>query len=151
MYKIDGNDNLAQPVILIEGNNITVDFKNAILKGSNTHKNPDEFFGVAVLIQNSKKVTVKNLTVKGFKVAVIARNVDELVLENCDFSYNYRQHLNSTQEKEDISDWMSYHHNEKDEWLRYGAAMYLRNCNKAVIKKLQGDRRPKRIDDDGMR
>ena len=28
---------------------------------------------------------------------------------------------------------MSYHHNEKDEWLRYGAAMYLRNCNGAVI------------------
>jgi hypothetical protein len=28
---------------------------------------------------------------------------------------------------------MSYHHNEKDEWLRYGAAIYLRNCNKAVV------------------
>src|SRR4029077_14128218 len=53
---------------------------------------------------------------------------------NCDLSYNYRQHLNSSQEKEDISDWMSYHHNEKDEWLRYGAAMYLRNCNFATIR-----------------
>jgi len=28
---------------------------------------------------------------------------------------------------------MSYHHNENDEWLRYGAAIYLRNCNRAVV------------------
>jgi hypothetical protein len=65
---------------------------------------------------------------------LLARNVEKLILENCDFSYNYRQHLNSTQEKEDMSDWMSYHHNENDEWLRYGAAVYLRGCNYAEIK-----------------
>ena len=63
----------------------------------------------------------------------MAKGIEGLVIENCDFSYNYRQHLNSTQQKEDLSDWMSYHHNEKDEWLRYGAAMYLRGCNKAVV------------------
>jgi parallel beta-helix repeat protein len=28
---------------------------------------------------------------------------------------------------------MSYHHNEKDEWLRYGAGIYLRNCDRANI------------------
>ena len=134
IYKLDATENSEQPVILIEGENITVDFKNGMLKGSNKKKNADEFFGVAILIQNSKNVTIKNVTARGYKVAVLARNTENLVLENCDFSYNYRQHLNSTQQKEDISDWMSYHHNEKDEWLRYGAAMYLRNCNKAVIK-----------------
>ena len=64
----------------------------------------------------------------------MAIGVENLTLDNCDFSYNYRQHLNSTQEKEDISDWMSYHQNEKDEWLRYGAAMYLRDCNFLTIK-----------------
>src|SRR5437868_4970126 len=59
IYKIDGTDNLEKSIILIEGENITVDFKNAVLKGSNTKKNPAEFFGVAVLIQNSKNVTIK--------------------------------------------------------------------------------------------
>jgi len=29
---------------------------------------------------------------------------------------------------------MSYHHNEKDEWLRYGAAMYLGNCNFVTVR-----------------
>lgn len=134
IYKLDATENLESPVVLIEGNNIVIDFNNTELKGSNKAKNPDEFFGVAILIRNRKNVTIRNLKARGYKVALMANNVEKLTLENCDFSYNYRQHLNSTQEKEDVSDWMSYHHNEKDEWLRYGAAMYLRNCNKAIIR-----------------
>jgi len=133
-YKIDADDNFQKPVLIIEGNNITVDFSNTVLKGSNTKKNPDEFFGAAIIIQNSKNVTIKNLKVRGYKVALIARNTEGLIIDNCDLSYNYRQHLNSTQEKEDLSDWMSYHQNENDQWLRYGAAIYLRGCNKAVVK-----------------
>src|SRR5260221_11955264 len=86
------------------------------------------------MILNSKNVVIKNLKAKGYKIALLAKNTEGLMLDNCDFSYNYRQHLNSTQEKEDLSDWMSYHHNEKDEWLRYGAAMYLRNCNSVIIR-----------------
>ena len=135
VYKLDGYENFDQAVILIEGYDVTVDFNNAVLQGSNSKKNPDEFFGVAVIISNkSTKVTIKNLKARGFKIALLAKDVSSLTVENCDFSYNYRQHLNSTQEKEDISDWMSYHHNEKDEWLRYGAAMYLRNCNMPIVR-----------------
>lgn len=134
IYKIDAPAKQEEAVIIIEGSNITIDFNNAELKGSNKTKRPDEFTGIAVLIQNSKNITIKNLKAKGYKVALRATHVEKLTVENCDFSYNYRQHLNSSQEKEDISDWMSYHHNEKDEWLRYGAAMYLRNCNFATIK-----------------
>lgn len=134
VYKLDAPTDTAKTVILIEGNNIIIDFNNSELTGSNSRKTPDEFFGVAILVRNSRNITIKNLKAKGYKIALLARNVEALTLENCDFSYNYRQHLNSTQEKEDISDWMSYHHNEKDQWLRYGAAMYLRNCGNAVIK-----------------
>ncbi len=133
-YKLDGFADINKSVILIQGDNITIDFNHAVIQGSNKFKLPDEFFGVAILIQNSRNITIKNLVARGYKVALLARNVEGLVLDNCDFSYNYRQHLNSTQEKEDISDWMSYHHNENDEWLRYGAAMYLRNCNNATVK-----------------
>lgn len=135
IYNLDGGKDLEQPVILIDGYDITVDFNNAALRGSSGRKNPDEFFGVAVIISNkSTKITIKNLKARGYKVAILAKDVSGLTLENCDLSYNYRQHLNSTREKEDISDWMSYHHNEKDEWLRYGAAISLRNCNLAIIK-----------------
>ena len=132
VYAVNGFDSLSKGAIVIEGNNITVDFNNATLKGSNGKSKPDEFYGVALII-NGKNITVKKLTAKGYKVAILARDVEGLRIENCDFSYNYRQHLNSTQEKEDLSDWMSYHKNENDEWLRYGAAIYLRGCNKAII------------------
>ena len=125
---------LETPVIIVEGNNIIVDFNNALLAGSASSTEPDEFSGVAVLIRNSRKVTIRNLKAKGYKIALRAINVEDLIIENSDLSYNYRKKLNSTQEKEDISDWMSYHHNDKDEWLRYGAAIYLRDCDRATIR-----------------
>ena len=96
-------------------------------------KQPDTFTGVAVLIEG-KNVTIKNLKANGYKIALMARSVEGIVIENSDLSYNYRPRLNSSQEKEDISDWMSYHQNEKDEWLRYGAAIYLKQCNNAIVR-----------------
>ncbi|MBD0286591.1 MAG: right-handed parallel beta-helix repeat-containing protein, partial [Flavisolibacter sp.] len=122
-----------KPVLNIKGDNITIDFNNARLIGNTSKQTPDQFSGIAIQVVQGKNITIKNLAAKGYKVALIARNVENLNIENCNFSYNYRQHLNSNQEKEDLSDWMSYHHNEKDEWLRYGAAFYLRGCNNATI------------------
>lgn len=134
VYKINAPVNGSGSVIIIEGTNIIVDFNSAELKGSNNKKTPDEYYGIAILVRKGKNITIKNLKARGYKIAILARSVEGLILENCDLSYNYRQHLNSTQEKEDISDWMSYHHNENKEWLRYGAAIYLEDCNKATVK-----------------
>lgn len=128
-YDLNAYDSLNKSAIVIEGNNIVVDFGNSILNGNTKKLTPDQFVGVAIIVKNSRNVTIKNLNAKGYKIAIIARNIYGLKIENCDFSYNYRQHLNSTQEKEDISDWLSHHHNENDEWLRYGAAIYLRGCD----------------------
>lgn len=133
VYTLDAPVGINEALIVIEGNDITIDFNQAVLKGSKAHKNPDAFFGVAVLIKGGNNITIKNLRARGYKVALMAKDVSHLTIDNCDFSYNYRQHLNSTQEKEDISDWLSHHQNEHDEWLRYGAAMYLRNCDYPVI------------------
>jgi parallel beta-helix repeat protein len=133
VYRLDAPAKENHAVILVEGNNITIDFNHSSLKGSLKAINPDEYKGVALLVRNSRNVTIKNFKASGYKVALHAITVEGLTIENCDFSYNYRPHLNSTQEKEDVSDWMSYHHNEKDEWLRYGAAIYLKNCNDFII------------------
>lgn len=134
VYQLASPARDSSAVIVIEGDNITVDFNNAVLQGSARVDQPDRFYGIGILIKSGKNITVKNLKAKGYKVAILATNVEKLTLQNCDLSYNYRQRLNSGQEKEDISDWMSYHQNGKDEWLRYGAAIYLKDCNFAVIK-----------------
>lgn len=125
------NDSIAQ--VIIEGNGITIDFSKATLQGSPDVSNPDKFKGIGVEIRNSRNVTIRNLKIKGYKIALIARNVEGLIIENSDFSYNYRPRLQSSQQKEDVADWLSYHKNDQDEWKRYGAGIYLVNCDDAKI------------------
>ena len=132
VYFLEAEASLTNSIIVVEGNNITVDFNGAELRGSKNKALPDEFKGVAILIKGNH-VTLKNAIIKGYKVAVMAKNSDALELYNNDFSYNFRQHLRSTREREDYSDWQSYHNNEDNEWLRFGAGIYLNNCNSATI------------------
>src|SRR5439155_8176574 len=90
-YNIDAIE--GQPVIVVEGSNIVVDGNKLVLKGSTGKTRPDEFMGIAIMIRNGKNITLKNFFVKGYKIAVMAMDVENLKIENCDFSYNYRQHL----------------------------------------------------------
>ena len=63
-YKLDAPTSMDVSLIVIEGNNITVDFNNAVLKGSNLKNMPDEFFGVAILVRSGKNITIKNFVAK---------------------------------------------------------------------------------------
>lgn len=119
-------------VISIEGDDITVDFQGAVLQGFVKPQNPDQYTGIGLRIKGNN-ITIKNVVIKGYKVGLLALNCENLHITKSNFSYNYKQHLRSTLEREDVSDWMSYHSNEKDEWLRYGAGIYLRNCNFAQV------------------
>jgi len=134
-YNLNGDASLKQPLIIIEGKNIIVDFNQSVLQGSNDVDEPNKFYGLAVLIKKgSENIIIKNANIHGYKIAVMADSVNYLTVNNCNFSYNYRQHLHSNLQREDISDWMSYHHNENDEWFRYGAGIYLKDCKYGVIK-----------------
>jgi parallel beta-helix repeat protein len=121
------------PVIRIEGSHIEVDFQKAQLIGTSTPERPDQFAGVAILVRGND-ITLKNARVSGYKVAIIIENCQDLKLIDCDVSYNYRPRLLSGRKKENLDDWLSYHHNEHDEWLRYGAGIYLKNSPDAEIK-----------------
>ncbi len=131
-YYFEGLDSLT-PALIVDGNNITIDFNGAILKGNKNIKEPNLFSGTTIMIRKGKNVIIKNAVINGFKVAIMAVNADGLEIMNCDLSYNFRQHLNSGRLKEDVSDWQSYHHNDNDEWLRFGAGIYLKNCDGANI------------------
>ncbi|MEO7764275.1 MAG: right-handed parallel beta-helix repeat-containing protein, partial [Ferruginibacter sp.] len=132
-YSINGFDSLNRPVILIKGDNITVDFDNALLQGSTDKQLSNQFYGLAILIKGNN-ITLKNARITGYKIALMAEGCKGLTIENSDLSYNYRQQLQSNWLHEDVSDWMSYHHNENDEWLRYGAGIYLKDCKAAKIR-----------------
>lgn len=122
-----------QAVITILGDNISVDFANADLRSSADIKHPDRFTGVAVLVRG-KNVTLKNMQAHGYKVALFAEGAHGLRVDNSNFSYNYRPRLHSIREHENFADWLSYHHNGSDEWLRYGAGIYLKNCDSVLMK-----------------
>ncbi|QHT68547.1 hypothetical protein GXP67_18805 [Rhodocytophaga rosea] len=131
IYKLSSTS-MENGVILIEGDNITVDFNGAVLQGFSQTTTPDQYTGIGLQLKGSN-ITIKNAVIKGYKVGLIARNCAFLKISYCDLSYNYKQHLRSTLEREDVSDWMSYHSNKNDEWLRYGAGIYLSNCTQAQV------------------
>lgn len=120
-------------VIAIEGHDITVDFQNATLRGSLDKLWPSEYLSLGIRVKGSN-IRIVNLRVRGFKVGLLADSVRNLTLENCDFSYNFRQRLRSSPEREDFADWLSHHDNDRDQWLRYGAGAYLRHCQSPTVK-----------------
>jgi parallel beta-helix repeat protein len=121
------------PALTIEGEGITVDFNGAVINGGKGKAWPDQFSGRGLVIKG-RNITLKNATLRGFKVAIFAEGVDSLRLLDCDLSYNWRPRLRSIREREDFSDWLSFHQNDKDEWLRYGAGIYLKNCPNALVR-----------------
>ncbi|HVX52799.1 MAG TPA: right-handed parallel beta-helix repeat-containing protein [Chitinophagaceae bacterium] len=135
LYTLNADTALTKPLIVITGKNITVDFNNAVLQGSNNKALPNGFYGLAVMVMpGSSNITILNANIHGYKIAIMADSVEQLHIYNSNCSYNYRQRLHSNWQREDVSDWQSYHHNENGEWKRYGAGIYLYNCNGAALK-----------------
>src|SRR5450759_1740511 len=95
------------------------------MDGTAADANPDAASGVAVRIEGGRNVRILNGRIRGYKVAVLARGTGGLSLIDNDLSYNWKPRLYSLIEHESLIDWLSFHHNEKDEWLRYGSGIYL--------------------------
>ncbi len=119
--------------IHIRGSDIVIDFSGAVLDGARTSQMPDEFSGTGIRVEGGSNITIKNAVVKGYKVGLHATDSPGIHITKSNFSYNWRQRLKSVIEREHNDDWMSYHNNENDEWLRYGAAIYLRRADGAQV------------------
>lgn len=119
--------------IVIRGDGIEVDFTGAVLDGALTGQAPDTFSGTGIRVESGKGIVIKGATVRGYKTGLWTTDTPEIRITDSDFSYNWRQRLKSTLEREHLDDWMSYHQNEQDEWMRYGAAIYLRRADGAQV------------------
>ncbi len=111
--------------LTIRGHDIVVDLRGVELVGSDDREHPDRFAGTAIRIDGGSNIAVRGVSAHGYRVGLIARGVKNLRLLDNDFSYNWKPRLYSGIEKESLIDWLDYHQNEKDEWLRYGAGIYL--------------------------
>jgi parallel beta-helix repeat protein len=137
LYRFPGADSLDRPILIIQGNDVVVDFNGAVFQGADKDEKPDAYTGLGVLVQKGRNIQLKNAAIHGYRVGIMAKEVDRLKIIDADLSHNYRQRLKSKREREDLSDWLSYHRNEADEWLRYGAAVYLKKCDSAQVKNLR--------------
>jgi hypothetical protein len=133
-YKLSSAD-FDHPALTIRGSNLTIDFAGATLRGASASADPDSFAGVAVFVDGGENVTIRNLTARGYKVGILARGARRLHITGSDLSYNWKSRLYSGVEHESLADWLSYHHNEKDEWLAGGAGIYLADCDEPEVDR----------------
>ncbi|HET9369217.1 MAG TPA: NosD domain-containing protein, partial [Vicinamibacterales bacterium] len=130
-YRLTAADD--KPAIVIRGNGITVDLTGVTIEGGIPDADPDTYTGIGIQVEDAADVVIRGGTVRGYKVGLLARRTPRLRIEANDFSHNWKARLWSGIEKESLVDWMSYHDNEKDQWLRYGAAIYLSECDGCVV------------------
>lgn len=132
-----GDYSVAEPgdagAFIIETDGVVLDANGARFIGATADKQPDRFVGRCIVVRNAKNVTIRNANIEGFKVAIYAEDAPGLTIEDCDVSCNYRQRLKSTPLREDYDDWLSGHENDNNEWLRYGAGIYLLRCDDARV------------------
>src|SRR6266850_1019079 len=95
-----------------------------------------------MIITQSVQVVPKTYRLTGAPIIVRGNNITidfrgatrQLTLRANDLSDNWKPRLFSLIEHESLVDWLSFHHNDKDEWLRFGAAIYLQDVQGATVR-----------------
>ncbi|HTK82128.1 MAG TPA: NosD domain-containing protein [Bacteroidota bacterium] len=134
VYHLPAPDSMTSPVITIRGDNITVDFSGAVLRGMRDDADPDSARGIAIRIEGGRDVKLLNAVIRGYKIAILAKGTKDLELTGNDVSFNWKPRLFSVIEHESLIDWLSFHHNEQGEWLRYGAGIYLDSVSGGTLR-----------------
>ena len=124
-------------LITVRGNDITVDFNGAELRGIDPDADPDLAAGIAIRVDSGRNVRIVRPRIRGYHVGILARGTRGLIISDGDLSYNWKPRLFSLVEHESLADWLSFHRNERREWLRFGAAIYLEDVRGGLV---QGNR-----------
>ncbi|HEU4630805.1 MAG TPA: right-handed parallel beta-helix repeat-containing protein [Gemmatimonadaceae bacterium] len=121
-------------LIVVRGDDVTVDMRGVTLVGAPEAAEPDEATGVAVRVAGGRNVTVRGATIRGYRVAILAEGTRGLTLVDNDVSHTWKPRLFSLIQHESLVDWLSYHKNEADEWRRFGAGIYLADVRGGEIR-----------------
>lgn len=87
-YLIPGVASEAGMVITILGRDIELDFQGAVIQGASDQVSGDTLGGVGICLDQATNVTIKNLTLKGYRVGLQCKSCEGLVLENVDLEGN---------------------------------------------------------------
>ena len=126
-----------QPALSVRGTGVTIDLTGVTIEGADPAADPDTFGGAGIAIEGSRGVTIRGGVIRGFKVGVLVRRAPALHLTGLDVSHNWKPRLRSGIEQEHAADWLSFHQNDRDEWLRYGAGIYVAESDDAEIDRVR--------------
>lgn len=133
-WRLDAPHSPDSALIVIRGDNITVDFGGATLLGRDPGADPDAARGVAIRIDGGRNVRIRGAHIRGYRFGILARGTRNLQLIDNDLSYGWKPRLFSVVEHESLTDWLSFHRNDEGEWLRFGAAIYLDGVRGGTIR-----------------
>src|SRR5437868_13445649 len=132
-YHLPASASLDSAIIIIRGNNLEVDFTGVTLEGIAPTADPDGAQGVAIRVEGGRNVVIRGVKARGYKVGILMRGTVGFKLADSDFSFGWKPRLLSLLEHESLADWLSFHHNENGEWLRFGAGIYLDGVSRGDI------------------
>jgi nitrous oxidase accessory protein NosD len=133
-YRLPAPASLDSALVVVRGDGITVDMRDVRLEGTDPEALPDAGKGVAIRVEGGRGVMVRGARIRGYHVALLARGTRQLTLLDNDLSYNWKPRLFSLVGHESLVDWLSYHQNEKREWMRFGAAIYLEDVRGGLVR-----------------
>ena len=121
-------------VIVVRGDSLTVDLSGVVLEGTAPGADPDLAAGIAIRVEGGRDVRIVGGRIRGFKIGLLARATRGIEVRGVDLSHNWKPRLFSLIEHESLVDWLSFHNNEANEWLRFGAGIYLDNVSGGLIQ-----------------
>jgi len=133
-YRVPGPASLDSALIVVRGDGVTLDMTGVHLIGIPPEADPDLAAGVAVRVAGGRDITIRGATIRGYRFAILSRGTHGLNLIDNDLSYTFKPRLFSVVAHESLVDWLSFHHNEKREWMRFGAAIYLEDVTGGEIR-----------------
>ena len=133
-YRLAAPPDTGGAAITVRGDNITLDLRGVTLRGTDPAADPDAARGIGILVDGGRNVRIRGARIRGYKVAVLVRGTRGITLEDNDLGHNWKPRLFSVIEHESLVDWLSHHHNEKGEWLRFGAGAYLTDVRGGEIR-----------------
>lgn len=112
--------------------------EGSVLRGAPAGAPLNELAGIGIRVEGVKGARLRGVQAEGFRCAVLARQADELLIEDGRFARNFGHRLLSTPEAENGADWLWPHNNDEEEWRKnYGAAISIHASARVTLRRNQ--------------
>lgn len=131
-------DTNANGVIRIQGSDLTIRFEpGSVLRGAQVGTPGDAMAGIGLVIEGHTNVRIEGAAIEGFRVGLLAREADGLVIDGATFRDHFRQRLRSTPAAEESGDWLWPHSNDNREWVTsYGASLAIERSRGVEVRNV---------------